>query len=176
MPWSVINWKLSILNFNGHAYSHPLPPLWRWGIILVLNGIERVIIHLSVPENYGFDTIILNIFKDRPSFKGARCAHKRHHGYNYSYHGDQNLNKSWFDTNVGLPLFLHVTPFQPTSISLISIYLNGIGKVVIILEVPKNYEFHTNVGRLRLFLQKSCTYDLANDTAQNNLNRIHVFC
>ena len=42
--------------------------------------------------------------------------------------------------------------------------------------VPKNYEFHTNVGRLRLFLQNiACTYKLANGGAQNNLNEIHVF-
>ena len=29
---------------------------------LDLNGIERVIIHLSVPENYGFDTIVSDYF------------------------------------------------------------------------------------------------------------------
>ena len=46
-----------------------LTPLWEWGLNLDLNGIERVIIHLGVPENYGFDTIISDY---------------------YSYHRDQN--------------------------------------------------------------------------------------
>jgi hypothetical protein len=58
LSWHLINWQLSVLNVNGHAYSYPLPPLWRWGLNLDLNSIERVIIHLSVPKNYGFDTII----------------------------------------------------------------------------------------------------------------------
>ena len=47
-----------IPNVNGKAYSYPIPPLWQWGSLnLDLNDIERVIIHLSVPENYGFDII-----------------------------------------------------------------------------------------------------------------------
>jgi hypothetical protein len=29
-------------------------------------------------------------------------------------------------------------------------YLNGIGNITIHMNVPKNYEFRTNVGRLRL--------------------------
>ena len=91
LSWCVIDWQLSIPNDNGNAYSYPLHPLWRWGLNLDLNDIKRVIIHLSVPENYGFDTIIsVNIFTNRPSFMGARGAHKRHHWYNYSYHRVQN--------------------------------------------------------------------------------------
>ena len=50
-----------------------------------LNGNERVIIHLCVPENYGFDIIISDY---------------------YSY---QLFQKPRFDTNVGLLLFLRVT-------------------------------------------------------------------
>ena len=91
-----------------------------------------------------------------PTFMGARGTHKRHQRYNYSYHRVQNsyqiLRKSWFDTNIGLLLFLHVIPFQPSP-SLLRVYLNSIGNVTIPTNVPKNYEFHTNVGRLRLFLQ-----------------------
>ena len=62
LSWCVIDWHLSILNVNGHAYSYPLPPLWRWGLNLDLKGIERVIIRLSVPENSAFDTIISEYF------------------------------------------------------------------------------------------------------------------
>ena len=57
--------------FNGHAYSYPLPPLWRWGLNLELNGIKKVIIHLSVPENYGFDTIISEYFYRLPFLYGC---------------------------------------------------------------------------------------------------------
>ena len=53
---------------------------------LDLNGIERVIIHLSVPENYSFDTIISEYFYGRPSIMTARGAHKRHHRCYYSCH------------------------------------------------------------------------------------------
>ena len=63
LSWCQIDWKFSILSVNGHVYSYPLPPLWR----LDLNYIERVIIHLSVPENYSFDAIISEYFY-RPSF------------------------------------------------------------------------------------------------------------
>jgi hypothetical protein len=41
--------------------------------------IERVVIHLSISENYGFDTIISEKFYRSPFFKGARGAHKRYH-------------------------------------------------------------------------------------------------
>ena len=124
-----------------------------------LNGIEKAIIHLSVPENYGFDAIISNY---------------------YSYHRDQNsyqlFRKPQFDTNVGLLLFLLVTPFQPSPITLLRVHLESVGNVTIHLNVPDDCEFHSNVYRLRLFLQNiSCTYDLANGTAQNNVNGIHVF-
>ena len=54
LSWRLLDWQLSVLNVNGHAYSYPLPPLWRWGLNLDLCGIERVIIHLSVPHNYTF--------------------------------------------------------------------------------------------------------------------------
>jgi hypothetical protein len=61
--------------------------------------------------------------------------------------------------------------------SLLSVILNDIGNVAIHINALKNYEFHTNVGHLRLFLQNiTYTYDLANGTAQNNLNRMHVLC
>jgi hypothetical protein len=54
MSWHLIDRQLSVLNANEHAYSHPSPPLCKWGLNLDLNGIERVIIYLSVPEKYGF--------------------------------------------------------------------------------------------------------------------------
>ena len=73
--------------------------------------------------------------------------------------------------------FLHVTPFQPSPISLLRVHLRKVGIVTIHLNVPKNYGFHSNVGRLRLILQNiTCTYDLANGIAQNNLNSMQVFC
>jgi hypothetical protein len=90
---------------------------------------------------------------------------------------ESKIKKSWFDTNVGLLLFLRVTPFQPSPKSLLGVHLNGIGNITIHLNVLDNYEFHTNISRLRLFLQNiTCTYDLANGIAQNNLNRMHIFC
>ena len=46
LSWCLIDWQLSVPNINGHAYSYRLPPLWRWGLNLDLNGIERVIINL----------------------------------------------------------------------------------------------------------------------------------
>ena len=80
--------------YNKQCASHSslLTPLWQWGLNKDLKGIERVI-HLSIPENYGFDTII--------------CDY-------YSYHRDPNsyklFRKPQFDTNAGLLLFLRVTP------------------------------------------------------------------
>jgi hypothetical protein len=38
-------------------------------------------------------------------------------------------------------------PFQPMHISLLKVHLNGIGNITIHLNLPKNYEFHTNGGR-----------------------------
>ena len=69
---------------------HPLPPLWRWGLNLDLNSIERVI-YLRIPENYSFESSISYYFLQvaiyhSPTFTGARGAHKQHHGYIYSYH------------------------------------------------------------------------------------------
>ena len=73
-------------------------------------------------------------------------------------------------------LILHGTPFQKI-FTMQRVYLNGIGNATIHLNVPDNYEFHTNVNRLRLFFQNiTCTYDLANGIAQNNLNSMQVFC
>ena len=66
LPWRLIDWQLSVLNVNGYAYSYPLPPLWRQAFNLDLNGIEWVIIYLSVPENYGFDTTINDYFYRSP--------------------------------------------------------------------------------------------------------------
>jgi hypothetical protein len=72
---------------------------------LDLKGIERVIIHISVPENYGFDTIDYFYRSPFPTFTGARGAHKRHQGFIYSYHRVQNsyqlFPKPWIDINVG---------------------------------------------------------------------------
>ena len=89
LSWCVIDWQLSVPNVNWYAYSYPLPPLWRWRLNFDLNGIERVI-HLSVPKNYVFESIINDYFYRYPftipNFTGARSAHKRHHGYIYSYH------------------------------------------------------------------------------------------
>ena len=42
------------------------------GLNLDLNGIERVIIQLSVPENYAPTLSLVNIFTGRPSFMDAR--------------------------------------------------------------------------------------------------------
>ena len=64
LSWCLIDWQLSIPNAN--AYSYPLPPLWRWGLNLDLNCIERVIINLIVPENYNFDTIVSDYFYSSP--------------------------------------------------------------------------------------------------------------
>ena len=50
-------------NVNGHAYSHSLPPLLRWGLNFALIGIERVILY---PKNYSFDTIISDYFTGCP--------------------------------------------------------------------------------------------------------------
>jgi hypothetical protein len=45
------------------------------------------------------------------TFKGARGAHKRHQGYNYSYHWVQNsyqlFQKPWFDT---ILLLFYISP------------------------------------------------------------------
>ena len=54
--------------------------------------IERFNIHLSVPENYGLDTIICDYFyrlpfnTPSPPLWVLEGSHKRHHGYNYSYY------------------------------------------------------------------------------------------
>ena len=72
-----------------------------------------------------------------------------------------------------------MTPLsKPSPISLLTVHLNDIGYVTAHHNVPDNYEFHTYVSRLGLFLQQkqTYTYDLANGTAQNNLNRMQVFC
>jgi len=68
-----------------------------------------------------------------------------------------------------------------TSLWVLEVHINVItGRPITIHKVihpkiAKNYEFHTNAGHLRQFLQNfPCTYDLANDTAQNNLNRMYV--
>ena len=83
------------------------------------------------------------------------------------------INESKIQT---ILLFLHVAPFQPSPISLLRGHLNSIRNVTIYLNAPKNYEFHTNIGSLQLFLQNiTCNYDLANGTAQNNLKRINAF-
>ena len=89
---------------------------------------------------------------------------------------EPKIKKFWFDTNVGLVLYLHATPLQPSPISLLRVHLNGIGNVTIHLNASTIYEFFTNVDRLRLCLQNiTCTSDLVNGTAQNNMNRMHVF-
>ena len=73
---------------------HVLIPYHPYGngdsLNLDLNGIEGVIIHLSFPENYGFDIIVSDYFYrssfPTPIFTGAIGAHKRHQGYINSYH------------------------------------------------------------------------------------------
>ena len=77
LSWCLIDWQLSVLNVNGHTYSYPLPPLWQWGLKLDLNSIEGVIIHFSVPENDGFDTIISEYFYRLPFLYGCGHAHKQ---------------------------------------------------------------------------------------------------
>ena len=56
-----------------------------------------------------------------PTFTGVRGAHKQYQRYNYSYHRVQNsyqlFRKPWFDTNVDILLFLHVTPSYLVHIS-----------------------------------------------------------
>ena len=66
-----IDWQLSIPNINGYAYWYPLPPLWRSELNLDLDGIKRGIIHLIVPKNYGFDTIISEYFYKSPFLFGC---------------------------------------------------------------------------------------------------------
>jgi len=44
---------------------------WKWGLNLDLNVIEGVIIHLSVPQNFGFDTIISEYFYRSPFLYGC---------------------------------------------------------------------------------------------------------
>ena len=66
----LIDWQLSIPNVIGHAYFYPLPPLWRWGFNLDLNGIERVVIPLSILENYVFDIVINEYFHWSPFLYG----------------------------------------------------------------------------------------------------------
>ena len=55
--------------------THILIPYHPYGngdsLNLDLNGIEGVIIHLSVPENYGFDTIISEYFYRSPFLYGC---------------------------------------------------------------------------------------------------------
>ena len=120
LSWRVIDWQLSIPNVNGHAYSYPLPPQWWWRLNLDLNGIEGVI-HLSVPENYSFESIISDYFTGSllppPTIMDPRGAHKRHHGYIYSYRRVQNsyhlFKKNHDSTQMLSSINLHVTPSYP---------------------------------------------------------------
>ena len=58
LSWCLIDWQLTVPNVHAHARSYPLPLLWQCDSLNVdLNEIERVI-HLSVPENYSFESII----------------------------------------------------------------------------------------------------------------------
>jgi len=43
----------------------------RWGLNLDLNGIESVIIQLSVPENYAFESIISEYLYRSPFLYGC---------------------------------------------------------------------------------------------------------
>ena len=116
LSWCLINWQLSLPHVNGHAYSYPLPSLWQLGLNLDLNNIKRVIIHLSVPENYVFDTIISEYFYRSPFLMGVRGAHKRHHGCYNSYHWVLNskilmLHKCWSSiifTCHSFPTLVHI--------------------------------------------------------------------
>ena len=56
---------------------------------------------------------------------------------------ESKIQKSSFDTNIGLLLFLRVTSFQSSPISFLGVvHLND----TFHFHVPKNYEFHTSVG------------------------------
>ena len=59
---------------------------------------------------------------------------------------ESKIKKSWFDTNVGLLLFLHVSPFQPSSISFLRVHLNGIKGAIVHLSVHENYGFGTIIS------------------------------
>ena len=102
-------------------------PLWRWGLNLDLNDFERVI-HLSVPENYSFESIIGDYFYRHPfttpPFTGATGAHKRHQGNIYSYHRVQNsyqlFKTLWFNTN-----FVFYYFYLPLLLTLVHIVAKG---------------------------------------------------
>ena len=66
----------------------------------------------------------MNIFTGRPSFMGARRAHKRHHAYILSYHRVQNLYQLFKNHDSTLMLssiIFTYHPFQPSSISLLRV-------------------------------------------------------
>jgi hypothetical protein len=73
--------------FQWTHISISLQPLWQWRLKLYLNGIKRVIIHLSVSKNYGFHTIVSDYFYRSPipipTSMGAWCAHKRQQGQTF---------------------------------------------------------------------------------------------
>jgi hypothetical protein len=89
---------------------------------LDLKSIEKVNIHLSVPKNYGFDTIHITKTK-----------------IHISYSENHDATLLWSS------IILTCHSFYPTSISLLRVHLNGIGNITIHLNVQKNYEFHTYV-------------------------------
>jgi hypothetical protein len=84
---------------------------------------------LWFPHYYQWLFLQVALSHPPPTFMGARSLLKRHKGYNYSYHRVQNsyqlFRKSWFDIKVGLLLFVHVTPFQPSLIPLLKVHLNA---------------------------------------------------
>ena len=120
MSWYVINWQLSVPNVNGHAYSYPLPHPMAMG---TQPGFKRYrkSHHLSIPKKTMVSTLLSVIISTglpfpHPTFMGVRRAHKRHQGYNYSYHWVQNSYQLL--KHPGLTLMLSSIiftwhPFQP---------------------------------------------------------------
>ena len=140
MSWCLIVWQLSIPNANGHAYSYPLPTLWRWGLNLDINDIERV--HTSqCSRKLWFRHYYQWIFLQVALLLWVLEVHINGMTGITIQFTESKIKKSWFDTNVGLLLYLHVNPFQPSPISLLSVHLNGIRNVGIYFNVPKTMNF-----------------------------------
>ena len=82
---------------------------------------------------------------------------------------ESKIQKSWFDTHV-----VHwtiMTTLSKQYNTIIQLHWSYIIFTchLLFISTSRITEFHTNVRRLRLFLRIiTCTYDLANGTAQNN--------